>query len=100
MSQASDPHSRDADGVALRVEGKIIARPLFDVMVSPEFRRSLSIVAQRSDVLKTILLQSIIWSAIGVPLASSASRLVQGLLGGLSTSDLGTLITAAIVISS
>ena len=59
--------------------------------------------AQRSDVLKAILRQTIVWIgigvAIGVPLALSASRLVQGLLFGLSPSDLGTLITAVVVMS-
>lgn len=59
--------------------------------------------AQRGDVLRAILRQGLGWVAagvaLGIPLALGASRLVQGLLFGLSATDLGSLIGAAVVMS-
>jgi predicted permease len=60
--------------------------------------------ARRSDVLRAILRQGLGWVAsgvaLGVPLALGASRLVRGLLFGLSATDLGSLIGAAVVMSA
>jgi predicted permease len=57
--------------------------------------------ARRSDVLFTMLRRASTWIAIGVvlgvPLALTASRLVQGLLFGLSTADMLTLFGATAV---
>jgi predicted permease len=59
--------------------------------------------AQRRDVLWVMLRRALLWIgagiAIGVPLALSASRLVQSLLFGLRANDLGSLIGAAAVMS-
>ena len=58
--------------------------------------------ARRGDVLLTMLRRAFTWIAVGVllgvPLALSASRLAQGLLFGLSTTDPPTLIGAIVVI--
>jgi ABC-type antimicrobial peptide transport system permease subunit len=59
--------------------------------------------AQRGDVLRSILRQGLVWIAagiaLGIPPALGASRLVQGLLFGLSATDPGSLIGAAVVMS-
>jgi predicted permease len=59
--------------------------------------------AQRGDVLRAILRPGLGWIAaglaVGIPLALSASRSVQGLLFGLSATDPGSLIGAAAVMS-
>ena len=58
--------------------------------------------ARRGDVLLAMLQQAFVWIgagvALGVPLALSASRVAQGLLFGLSTTDALTLISAIVVI--
>ncbi len=55
--------------------------------------------AQRGDVLRAILRRGLVWIAagvaLGIPLALSATRLVQALLFGLSATDSGSLIGAA-----
>ena len=55
--------------------------------------------AQRGQVLRATLQHGLVWIvagvAIGVPLALSVSRVAQGLLFGLSTTDPATLIGAA-----
>jgi predicted permease len=60
--------------------------------------------AQRREVLWVMLRRALVWIALGVaagiPLALSASRVAQGLLFGLSATDTGTMIGAAIVISA
>ena len=60
--------------------------------------------AQRSDVLRAILQRGLVWIAagvaLGIPLALGTSRLVQGLLFGLSATDLVSLIGAATVMSA
>jgi predicted permease len=59
--------------------------------------------AQRGDVLGGILRQGLVWIAsgiaLGIPMALGASRLVQGLLFGLSATDYGSLIAAAALMS-
>ena len=59
--------------------------------------------AQRTDVLRAILRQGLGWTAagvaLGIPLALSASRLVRGLLFGLSAADPASLIGAAALMS-
>ena len=58
----------------------------------------------RREVLWVMLRRALVWIAVGVaagiPLALSASRVAQGLLFGLSATDTGTVIGAAIVISA
>ena len=58
--------------------------------------------ARRGDVMLAMLQQAFVWIgagvALGVPLALSASRVAQGLLFGLSTTDALTLISAIVVI--
>ena len=60
--------------------------------------------AQRSDVLRAILQRGLVWIAagvaLGIPLALGTSRLAQGLLFGLSATDLVSLIGAATVMSA
>jgi predicted permease len=60
--------------------------------------------AQRTDVLWATVRGSLTWIAagivIGVPLASGASRVAQGLLFGLSANDPGTFIAATIVMTT
>jgi ABC-type antimicrobial peptide transport system permease subunit len=55
--------------------------------------------AQRGQVLRATLQRALVWIAvgvaIGVPLALSVSRIAQGLLFGLSTTDPATLVGAA-----
>ena len=57
--------------------------------------------AQRGQVLRATLQRGLVWIAagvaIGVPLALSVSRVAQGLLFGLSTTDPVTLLAAASV---
>ena len=59
--------------------------------------------ARRGDVLRAILRQGLVWVsagiALGIPLALGASRLAQGLLFGLSATDLSSLIGAAALMS-
>jgi predicted permease len=60
--------------------------------------------AQRSHMLWVTMRQGLAWIAFGIaagiPLALSASRVARGLLFGLSATDAGTLIGAAIVMSA
>jgi predicted permease len=60
--------------------------------------------ARRCDVIWAMLRRGLVWiasgTAIGVPVALIASRVTQGLLFGMSTTDPATLIVAAGVMSA